>query len=80
MGCADSFSRDRGRSTPAVSSSRSHSTTEYMLTCAIPMTRNNEGPDDKQHLDPFQFNLIVQLPGQTVRCTSYGYPRTLAYC
>jgi len=23
-------------------------------------------PDDKQHLDPFQFNLIVQLPGQTV--------------
>ncbi|KAL1507992.1 hypothetical protein AB1Y20_007594 [Prymnesium parvum] len=23
-------------------------------------------PEDKQHLDPFQFNVIVQLPGQTV--------------
>ena len=23
-------------------------------------------PDDKQHLDPFQFNFIIQVPGQTV--------------
>ena len=23
-------------------------------------------PDDKQYLDPFQFNLIIQVPGQTV--------------